>query len=145
MNGEELLAKIDELRKRLDVTYKEAKEALEKTGGNVLEALVLLEEAKAGLAARLQKKSEGLPSCLKSLAEKGTSTRILVKKGEKTLFEFPATAGVLGLVGMLVSAELAVLGAVGTVTALLNKCTLEVVPKEAAAPPAGEARSQETG
>ena len=38
------LEKIDLLRKRADVSYKEAKEALEKTEGDVVEALAYLEE-----------------------------------------------------------------------------------------------------
>lgn len=38
------LEQIDLLRKRANVSYKEAKEALEKCGGNIVEALASLEE-----------------------------------------------------------------------------------------------------
>ena len=43
VDNNELLEKIDVIRDRMDVSYKEAKEALEKAGGDPVEALVLLE------------------------------------------------------------------------------------------------------
>lgn len=38
------LEKIDDLRKRANVSYKEAKEALEKSEGNMIDAIILLED-----------------------------------------------------------------------------------------------------
>jgi len=38
------IEQIDELRKRLDVTYEEAKEALEACNGDMLEAIIYLEK-----------------------------------------------------------------------------------------------------
>ena len=58
--------------------------------------------------------------------DKGTATKIRLKQGDRTLLEIPAGIGVLGVIGMLMSTELAVLGAIGTVAALFNRCTLEV-------------------
>ncbi|MGD0622718.1 MAG: DUF4342 domain-containing protein [Thermacetogeniaceae bacterium] len=137
VDSNELLEKIDVIRDRMDVSYKEAREALEKAGGDPVEALVLLEsqfdeepgrlrEMKERWTRKIQVKSEEVVSRLKEIMEKGTATKIRLKQGDRTLLEIPAGIGVLGAVGMLMSTELAVLGAIGTVTALFNRCTLEV-------------------
>jgi len=44
--------------------------------------------------------------------------------------EIPATIGVLGILGMLASAEFAILAGLGTVAAMLNDYTLEIEKKE---------------
>jgi hypothetical protein len=140
VDSNELLEKIDVIRDRMDVSYKEAREALEKAGGDPVEALVLLEsqfdeepgrlkdlkDLKERWTRKIQGKSEEVVSRLKEIMEKGTATKIRLKQGDRTLLEIPAGIGVLGAVGMLMSTELAVLGAIGTVTALFNRCTLEV-------------------
>lgn len=122
--GAGLLEKIDIVRERMDVSYKEAKEALERAGGDVVSALVMLEEE------REKQRAERLVGRLRTVCARSVTTRLRLKRGERTLLEIPASAGLLGLVGMLVSGELAVLGAVGTVTALLNGCSLEVAAEE---------------
>jgi hypothetical protein len=140
VDSNELLEKIDVIRDRMDVSYKEAREALEKAGGDPVEALVLLEsqfdeepgrlkdlkDLKERWTRKIQGKSEEVVSRLKEIMEKGTASKIRLKQGDRTLLEIPAGIGVLGAIGMLMSTELAVLGAIGTVTALFNRCTLEV-------------------
>jgi ElaB/YqjD/DUF883 family membrane-anchored ribosome-binding protein len=138
MDSNELLAKIDAIRDRMGASYKEAREALEKTGGDLVEALVQLESQldeeffdeperlKERWTRKIQGKSDEVLSRLKAIMEKGTATKIRLKQADRTLLEIPAGIGVLGAVGMLMSTELAVLGAIGTVAALFNKCTLEV-------------------
>ena len=137
MDSNELLEKIEAIRERMDVSYKEARETLEQAGGDLVEALVLLEtrfeeesgrmEAlKEGWTRKIQGKGEEVLGCLKTVMEKGTSTKILLKQGDRTLLEIPAGIGVLGVAGMLMSTELAVIGALGTVAALIGGCTLEV-------------------
>lgn len=137
---EQLLEKIDVIRGRIDVSYRDAKEALEKTGGDLVATLVLLEEEREKWTEKLQNKGEEVLVHIKGFLEKSGATKIRLKKEGRTLFEFPAAAGVLGLIGMLVSAELAVLGAMGTVAALLNKCTLEIERQEEDAPVQTEER-----
>lgn len=135
MSGNELLEKIDQIRDRLGVSYKEAREALEKAGGDLVEALIQLESQfeeegieflKEKWTRRLQGKSEEVLDRLKSIMEKGTATKVRLKQGDRTILEIPAGIGVLGVIGMLMSTELLVLGAVGTATALFKRCTLEV-------------------
>lgn len=137
MDSNELLEKIDTIRDRMDISYKEAREALEQTGNDLVEALVLLEsrfeeepgrlnDLKERWTRKIQGKSEDVLGCLKTIMERGTATKIRLKQGDRTLLEIPASIGMLGVAGMLMSTELAVLGAIGTVTALFSKCTLEV-------------------
>ena len=133
-----MLEKIDTIRERMDISYKEAREALEQAGGDLVEALVLLESRfeeepgrlkalkEKGWTRKIQGKSEEVLGRLKTVMEKGTATKIRLKQGDRTLLEIPASIGMLGVAGMLMSTELAVLGAIGTVTALFSKCTLEV-------------------
>jgi hypothetical protein len=154
MDNNELLEKIDLIRDRMGIGYKEAKEALEKAGGDLLETLVQLEsqfdeepvcldEFKERWTRKLQGKSEEVLSRLKVIMEKGTATKIRLKQGDRTLLEIPAGVGVLGVIGVLMSSELAVLGAIGTVAALFNKCSLEV--EGVGEPPQEEAEDHSTG
>lgn len=126
-----MLEKIDIIRERSGAGYRKAKEVLDKAGGDLLTALVLLEEEAKGQnwTSSIKGKGEELLTTVKEFVEQGTSTRLRLKKDGRVLFEVPAGAGVLGLAGMLLSGELAVLGAVGTVTAMLNRCTLEIEHK----------------
>ena len=154
MDSNELLEKIDLIRDRMDVSYKEAREVLENAGGDLVEALVLLEsqfdeepgrlkdlkELKERWTRKIQGKSEEVVSRLKEIMDKGTATRIRLKQGDRTLLEIPAGVGVLGAAGILMSTELAVLGAIGTVAALFNRCTLEV--EGFGEPPGDEAPDQ---
>lgn len=135
---DELLEKIDIIRIRMNVSYKEAKEALDNAGGDLVAALVALEAEKSSWSERLTDRGEEMLGRLKAYFEKGTAKKIRFKKGDRVLFELPASAGMLGLAGMLMSGELAVLGAVGTVTAMLNKCTLEFVDQDGTTTVAGE-------
>lgn len=61
---------------------------------------------------------------------KGNTTRIQLKKGDRTLLQVPATVGALGIVGAVAFPALAVVGAAGMVAALATKCSLEVENRE---------------
>jgi len=121
------LEKIDELRKRLNLSYREAREALERANGDLLEALIQNEtNNKAEGQSELEKWSAMLVERVRSILHQGKVTRVKLKKDGQTVVEIPATVGALGIVGVLVSTELAVLAGIGTVAALLNRYTLEV-------------------
>lgn len=124
------LHKIDIIRERLGVSYKEAQEALEKAGGDVVAAIISLEDQDNGFQENLEKRKEKLITQVRSILEKGKVTKIKVKKGDKVITEIPASLGALGVVGMLASAEFAVLAGLGTLAAMLNDYTLEVEKKE---------------
>lgn len=119
------LEKIDILRARFGVGYKEARDALEAAGGDVIQALVNFEEKGRNIGERLQAHGQEVADKLKKLLHNGQNYRIKLKKGGNTVFEVPATVGALGLVGTLISKEFAILGALGTVTAMVHDYTLE--------------------
>jgi hypothetical protein len=56
------LEKVESVKSRMNVTYKEAKEALEKTDGNELEAMILLEENGFTRLASKTKNSKSIKS-----------------------------------------------------------------------------------
>jgi hypothetical protein len=64
---------------------------------------------------------------LKDLVHEGNIRRVRVRQGERTIAEFPLTAGVVGAV---IAPALA---AIGALVALAKDCTIEV-EREAAAP-----------
>lgn len=123
----EQLEKIDLIRERMHVSYAEAKEALEKANGDVLEALVMLENEQHRPQEELWEKGKSLIKQLKEVLQKGNVTKIYIKKDGQRIFEFPANIGVAGIIAMLASAELAIIGGLGSVAAMLNKYTLEIV------------------
>ena len=58
---------------------------------------------------------------MKEIVEKGNVTRILIRKGEKTIVNFPLTAGVIGAVLVPWGAILGIIAALGT------QCDIEFV------------------
>ena len=120
------LEKIDLIRSRTGVGYREARSALEAAGGDVVQALINIEENADRFTERIQSRSQEFMGHIKGILEKGRETRIKVKQGDRTVLELPASVGALGLLGALASSELAILGALGGVAAMANKYTLEI-------------------
>ncbi|MFZ5596844.1 MAG: DUF4342 domain-containing protein [Bacillota bacterium] len=131
------LEKVDLIRSRSGVSYREAREALEAAGGDVVQALINIEEKGSDISEKLHGRGQEVWSQVKGMLEKGRQTRIKVNKGEKTVFEFPASVGAVGLLGALASSQLAVLGALGTIAAMANNYTLEI-DRKGQEPAAGE-------
>lgn len=121
------LAKIDLLRERLGVTYKEAKEALDQTGGDVVQALINLEQSNKKWDNQLDQKGRELVEYIKTLIKKGNVTKVRLKKQDKVVLEIPATVGAIGVGGAIFYPLLAVIGVVGTVAALVAHYSLEIV------------------
>ncbi|WP_418790677.1 DUF4342 domain-containing protein [Phosphitispora sp. TUW77] len=123
------LEKLDIIRERLGISYREAKECLEDAGDDLVEALVLAEQKTKRNACcdnRWKEKGEEIFGELKLYLGRGNRTKIRLKREEKTIAEFPATAGAIGVLAVLASAPLAVAAGIGTVAAIANKVTLEV-------------------
>ncbi|MCR4418593.1 MAG: DUF4342 domain-containing protein [Clostridia bacterium] len=122
----EELEKIEVLRSRLGVSYREAKQALDAHNGDLVAALVDLEEKQGRLSVRLEACGREMLERARGWLSHGNLTRVKLKKGDETVLEFPATVGMAGLAAMLFSAPLAVAGALGAVAALANDYRLEV-------------------
>jgi len=63
---------------------------------------------------------ENLLKKVKELIQEGNVRRIIIKKGGKTIIEFPLTVGVVGAV------IAPVLAAIGAIAALIGECTISV-------------------
>lgn len=115
------LEKIDIIRDRTGVSYKEAKEALEAATGSVVDALINIEEAgnKRWTETISVKGSEAIDK-VKNVVKSGNVNRIKVKKDNYIILDVPVTAGALS--AMIVPE----LTAIGAAVALLSKCTIEV-------------------
>jgi len=121
------LEKVDEVRNRTGASYSEAKEALEFTGGDVLEAIVYIEQMrqeppkKDSFADDLSDRGSEIIEMLKDLVKKGQVTRILLQKDGNTVLDIPIVAGAVGAL-IFTGAT-----AVGILAALATGCELMIV------------------
>ncbi|MBQ2063584.1 MAG: DUF4342 domain-containing protein [Firmicutes bacterium] len=117
------LEKIELVKDRTGVSYKEAKEALEAADGSVVDAIISIEEV---IDTETQKsvKEEGAAVIdkVKELVKKGNVSKVVVKKNDgEVLLNLPMTAGILGAV----VAPWGVLA--GVLSTFVFKCVVEVV------------------
>lgn len=123
----EQLEKIDVIRDRIGVSYREASQALEEAEGDLVRALVIAEEMTLkGWGDRVLGKGEEMFGQVKSYIKKGNRTKIKLKKEDRTIAEFSATTGAVGLLAALASTQLAVIAGIGTVAAVANNVSLEI-------------------
>lgn len=88
---------IDELRKRANVSYEDAKDALERSNGDLLEALILLEKEGKSNKDSYEKtakswKEYGIVKFVKRAIKKGNSYKVMVLKDEKIVVDVTLTA-----------------------------------------------------
>jgi hypothetical protein len=121
----ENLEKVDLVRQRMNVSYEEAKMALEAADWDVTEALVILErKKKPSLEEEFIVRGNELVEKIKEIIRQGNINRIKIKQDEKVLVEIPVNAGVIGVV---LAPQLAIIGAIA---ALFTQCTVEIVKNE---------------
>ena len=119
---------VDQVLDRLPyATYKEAREALIKTDGNVLDALIYIESGQKDMGfenkkesirrfgENISQESEKIRGQLGDLFKKTTVVRIIVEKEGKVMLNIPLTIGVLGVAAM------PVLSLLGLSAAVLSK------------------------
>jgi len=117
------LEKIDILRERMNIGYGEAKQALEASDWDPVEALVRLEDAATNRKEKFLVRGNKLVDKIKELVKKGNVTKIKVKQDDKILVQIPVTAGV---VGVLLAPQLALVAAAVT---LVSRSTIEIENK----------------
>ena len=129
------LEKIDALRERFNVTYAQAKEALDATHGDLTQALVHLEkqtpvDSKPQADKQDKEQSENFVrnviEQIKSVIQEGNVTKVRLKNGEKVLIEIPATVGVVGIGVLLFSPLMLAVTAFGAVAAISRDMVLEI-------------------
>lgn len=115
------LEKVDIIRDRTGVSYKEAKEALEAADGNVVDALINIEaDGEKKWTETMSVKGSEAVDKLKGMIRSGNVNRIRVKKDDYVILDIPVTAGAISAVAI------PQLTAIGTAVALLSRCTIEV-------------------
>jgi hypothetical protein len=122
MDTEITLEKIELVKDRTGVSYKEAKEALEAANGNVVNAIISIEETiNMSGRSRLNDRGAKLVEKIKAAVKRGNVTKILVKKDGETVLNLPVNIGILGTVIAPWAALIGVIAAFGT------KCDIELL------------------
>lgn len=124
------LEKIDILRERGGVGYQEARNLLNECNGDVIEALVRLEQKGTFTREKIYARGNEIVEKVKEVIRQGNVTRIRVKTKDDVILDMPVTAG--AAVAIL-APYLALLGAVA---AIATQCSIEI---ERAARPAATA------
>ncbi|NPV52060.1 MAG: DUF4342 domain-containing protein [Firmicutes bacterium] len=114
------LEKVDCIRERAGLSYEDAVEYLRQAGGDVVQALVLIERDTSAQRTRFLDKGSEVLEAIKDIIHKGNETRIKVRQDDRTLVELPVTAGVIGAV---IAPQLAALGAIA---ALVTRCSISL-------------------
>lgn len=129
------LEKIDQVLERVpSASYAEAKEALVISDGNVLDAIIYLEQnkktakvkskAKEKMENALGKDAEEIKNQLKEMLKRSNVIRVIVEKDNKIIMNIPLTVGVVGLaLGPLVTL-------VGLSAAVIGKFNIKVQNEE---------------
>jgi hypothetical protein len=128
------LEKVDLVIERTGVSYAKGKEALAATNGDVLEAIIYIENqtnnenTSNNENAKANSKINGetieeFKTWLKELINKGNVTRIKIKKDEKELVDVPVNAGVAATV---IAVILPPVLAVCVIAAVATQITIEI-------------------
>jgi len=117
------LEQIDEVINRTGATYHQAKEALQFSEGDVVEAIIYIETLKkdSGAAERPYVNGEEIIGLLKDMIKKGNVTRITLEKNNKVVVDIPILAG---LVGALIFTPATV---ASILAALIAGCDLKII------------------
>lgn len=121
------LENVDLVRERANVSYAEAKEALERCNGDVLEAIIYLESKDSNTTEEKSETIDDFKKWLKDLIEKGNISRIRIKKDEKILIDVPVNAGIATAVIAVIIPQLL---AFGIIAAVATKITIEITKKD---------------
>ncbi len=118
------LEKIELVKDRTGSTYAEAKAALEAADGSVVDAIIAIEEKMNKEHDKVDGgslKDSPIFAKMKEIVDKGNVSRILVSKGDRTIVNFPVTAGVIGAVLVPWGAILGIVAAMGA------QCSIDFV------------------
>ena len=116
------LEKIELVKDRTGVSYKEAKEALEAAEGSVVDAIIDIEESiDIKNKSKFAEQSAHIIDKVKEAIKRGNVAKIIVKKNDEVIMNLPVNVGIVGTV-------LAPWAAVaGVITAFGTKCVIELV------------------
>ncbi|MCI5726411.1 MAG: DUF4342 domain-containing protein [Clostridium sp.] len=122
------LEKLDQIIERTNVTYGEAKKALEQSEGNVIDAIIYIEENFNTKSKKTKKEEKNevfqdVKSWVMDLVEKGNVARIAIKKDDKVVVDVPVNAGIAATV---IAITIPPILAAALVAAVATKITIEI-------------------
>lgn len=125
------LEKVDMVIERTRTSYEMAKNALEASNGDVLEAIIYIEKLRKECEEESNNEStmtmDELKCWFKELVEKGNVTRIKIKKDDVELIDIPVNAGIaVGVIAVIMPAVLAA----GVIAAIATKITIEITKED---------------
>ena len=133
MNNNVTLEQIDKVIERFpNISYAEAKEALIIADGDIIDAIIYLEQMKKSSKLKIKAKAEEvlgkdteqIKDQLKEMLKKSNVIRIVIEKEDRTIMNIPITIGVIGLaLGPLVTL-------VGLSAAVLGKFNIKIENEE---------------
>lgn len=117
------LEMVDEVIGRTGVSYKVAKEALELHDGDVLRAIVHIEEQSQ---PKTGKKISGqeIVDRLKTLVNEGLVSQIIIEKNYKTILDLPIMAGAISAVIFTIPTV------AGIIAAIATGCEIKILKKD---------------
>ena len=121
------LEKVDAVIDRTGVSYKHAKEALELNNGDVLDAIVYLEEKGSTLGSftkSAEGKGEKLLEKLKEILKEGNVNKITIKKDGEVLANIPINVGAVAFLATTFWST------VGLTAAVLTRHTIEITKED---------------
>lgn len=86
---------IEKLRERANVSYEEAKEALEKCNGDIVDALIYLEKQDKIKPPPKESGAAGFWAGLKRLIKKCHATRLVISKNNENVVSLPLTVVII--------------------------------------------------
>lgn len=109
------LEMVDEVIARTNVSYSVAKSALERCEGDVLEAILEIENLQnLGSREGQHKQSHQMVDWIKKLIKEGLIRQIIIEKNDKVVLDVPIVAGALAGVLLTKSTVVAIIAAVAT-------------------------------
>ncbi|MEA4989163.1 MAG: DUF4342 domain-containing protein [Anaerovorax sp.] len=116
------LEKIELVKDRTGVSYKEAKEALEAAEGSVVDAIINIEESiDINSKSKLGEQGAEIIETIKEMIRKGNIAKITIKKDDEVLLNLPLNVGIIGSILFPWTAVIATIAAFGT------KCRIELL------------------
>ncbi len=110
MDTEITLDKIDLVRDRTQAPYARCYAALEKSGGDVVHAVIEVEQSQ-DWRHRMRGPRGAVAKCLTTVAREAKHTRITVHQGDRKVVEVPGLIGAVGTVVLPVAAAAGILAA----------------------------------
>jgi hypothetical protein len=82
---------IEKLKEKVNISYADAKEALEKCNGDLVDALIYLEKENKIKTAPEEKKTSGFWATIKKWVKRSNNTRFIISKKDETVLNLSMT------------------------------------------------------